>query len=120
MMSEKRLDAIKSEKKSLTKKQEDLYQRQRTCERLTDGIGSYFRKNQRLMQKTRELFRKNDDSRVFDEVYALFTQDSGQTMMALGDEKRTLKRQQHLLEEQKQALVKEEKKLDSREKLDEH
>ena len=41
-------------------------------------------------------------------------------MMALGDEKRTLKRQQHLLEEQKQALIKEEKKLDSREESDEH
>ena len=58
MMSEKRLDAIKSEKKNVTKKQEDLYQRQRTCERLNDGIGSYFRKNQRLMQKTRELFAR--------------------------------------------------------------
>lgn len=119
-MRDQRAADIRIEQKRLTKKQEDLYQRQRACERLTDGIGSYFRRNQRLMQKTRELFRKNDDSRVFDEVYALFTQDSGQTMMALGDEKRTLKRQQHLLEEQKQALVKEEKKLDSREELDEH
>ena len=119
-MSEQRLDEIKREQKSLTKKQEELYERQRSVDRLNDGIGTYFRQTQQLLQKTRETFRKNDGGRDFDEIYSLFSRDAGKTMEALGEEKREIKRTQQLLEEQEQTLIKEKKMIHSKEKPNEH
>ncbi|MGG5369411.1 DUF3958 family protein [Enterococcus sp. AZ196] len=119
-MSEQRLDEIKREQKSLTKKQEELYERQRSVDRLNDGIGSYFRQTQQLLQKTRETFRKNDGGRDFDELYSFFSRDAGKTMEALGEEKREIKRTQQLLEEQEQTLIKEKKMIHSKEKPNEH
>gem|GEM_PF-5159669 len=72
-MSEERLAEINSEQKDVTKKQEALYERQRSVDRLSDGIGTYFQRTQRLLQKTRETFQKNDGSRDFDEIYSFFS-----------------------------------------------
>ncbi|MGM0338842.1 DUF3958 family protein [Enterococcus sp. AZ007] len=119
-MSEQRLDEIKREQKSLTKKQEELYERQRSVDRLNDGIGTYFRQTQQLLQKTRETFRKNDGGRDFDELYSFFSRDAGKTMEALGEEKREIKRTQQFLEEQEQTLIKEKKMIHSKEKPNEH
>ncbi|MBO0454632.1 DUF3958 family protein [Candidatus Enterococcus murrayae] len=119
-MNEQRLDEIKREQKSLTKKQEELYERQRSVDRLNDGIGTYFRQTQQLLQKTRETFRKNDGGRDFDELYSFFSRDAGKTMEALGEEKREIKRTQQLLEEQEQTLIKEKKMIHSKEKPNEH
>lgn len=84
MMSEERLAEINSEQKDVTKKQEALYERQRSVDRLNEGIGTYFQRTQRLLQKTRETFRKNDGSRDFDEIYSFFSRDAGKAMGALG------------------------------------
>ncbi|MGG5370200.1 DUF3958 family protein [Enterococcus sp. AZ196] len=119
-MSEQRLEDIKREQKSLTKKQEELYERQRSVDRLNDGIGTYFRQTQQLLQKTRETFRKNDGGRDFDELYSFFSRDAGKTMEALGEEKREIRRTQQLLEEQEQTLIKEKKMIHSKEKPNEH
>ncbi|MBO0410576.1 DUF3958 family protein [Enterococcus hulanensis] len=119
-MSEQRLEDIRREQRSITKKRDALYERQRSVDRLNDGIGTYFRKTQQLLQKTRETFRKNDGGREFDDIYSFFSRDAGKAMEALGEEKREIKREQQLLEEQDHALTKEKKKLYSEEEPNEH
>lgn len=120
MMTEKRINEIDKQQKDVTRNQEVLYERQRSADRLTDGIGTYFRQTQQLLQKTREVFRKNDGGRDFDELYSFFFRDAGKTMEALGEEKREIKRTQQLLEEQNQALVKEKKSIHSEERSNEY
>lgn len=120
MMSEQRLDDIRREQRGVTKKQDELYDRQRSVDRLNDGIGTYFRQTQQRLQKSRETFRKNDGGRDFDELYSFFSRDAGKAMAALGDEKREIKREQQLLEEHDQALNKEKQKLYSEEETNEH
>lgn len=119
-MSEQRIDEIRSEQKGLARKQEDLYERQRSVDRLNDGIGTYFRQTQQLLQKTREAFRKNDGGREFDEIYSFFSRDAGKTMEALGEEKREIKHTQQLFEEQEQSLTKEKQAIYRKEETNEH
>lgn len=111
MMSEQRIDEIKREQKNLSKKQEELYYRQRETERLTEGIGTYFHQTQQLLQTIREVFRKNDDVHDFDEVYSFFSRDTSKVMETLGDEKRKHKQGQLFLEERNDTLTKEKQKL---------
>ena len=119
MMSEQRLENIRKEQKGIEKKQEELYIRQRSVDRLNDGIGMYFRQTQQLLQKTREIFRKNDGGRDFDELYSFFSRDAGKTMEMFGEEKREIKRAQQRLGEQEYSLIKEKKKIHSKEKNNE-
>lgn len=120
MMREQQIDDLKREQKRIAKNRDLLYERQRSVDRLNDGIGTYFRQTQQLLQKTRETFRKNDGGHQFDEIYSLFSRDAGKAMEALSEEKREIKRQQQLLEEEEQTLTKEKNKLYSEEEINEH